>query len=77
LHGFTDTQRAIHGKLDDPQVAGKLRTAVRLVGAAQAERGARIGLFDTRDLGPEWLSYREPNRFDLQQSVVEQRLRLL
>jgi L-fucose isomerase-like protein len=37
--------RAIHGPLTNAQVAGKLRTAVKLIGAAKACAGARIGMF--------------------------------
>lgn len=37
--------RSIHGSLSSPLVRAKLRTAVRLIGAARAAQGATIGLF--------------------------------
>lgn len=37
--------RVLHGELSDPQVVARLRTAVRLIGAAKAAAGTKIGLF--------------------------------
>ena len=37
--------RVLHGELNDPQIIARLRTTVRLIGAAKAAAGTKIGLF--------------------------------